>query len=187
MSDRSRQQPGRSGPYGFSSVPAPASATASEFQQSPVQEDIINTTKQSTYDTGYIDPNFGYAAPLAEDNLGSQYGSEASRSSRDLNILERSTAKEESLLDLLDGSHTLDNTPSTSKTPKPKQLPEALKYLAPTPAQRNVSRQSGNTQSKLPQQPTPHKPLPHRQSPYDPNRHHQQVQSTQLVCCLPIS
>ncbi|KAI9641899.1 hypothetical protein NHQ30_009767 [Ciborinia camelliae] len=175
MSKRSRPPPGQPETYGYSSVPAPASATASEFQ-GPVQQNIINTTEQWTFDNGYNDPNFGYMIPLpVGNNLGSQYGPDTSRASRDPNSLERSSVTEESLLDLLDGSHTPDKPARIIPKANPKQLPEALKYLAPIPTQRNVSHQSENPQSRLVQQPSPHDILRLRQSPQNPHHPHQQV------------
>ncbi|ESZ94776.1 hypothetical protein SBOR_4833 [Sclerotinia borealis F-4128] len=179
MSNKSRQPPGLSEPYGYPSVPTPTSS-ASEFQ-GPVQQDIINTTEQWTYDTAYNDSNFGYMAPLSESNLGSQYESDTSRASRDPNSLERSSVTGESLLDLLDGSHTLDKAAHIFPKPNPKQLPEALKYLAPVPVQINVSHQFDNTQSRLAQQHIPYEMLPLRQIPQDSHHSHQQVQHAQSI------
>ncbi|KAF7870471.1 hypothetical protein EAF04_004215 [Stromatinia cepivora] len=185
MNERSQQQQqGRSEAYGYSSIPAPASVTASEFQ-GPAQQDIINTTEQWIFDDGYNDPNFGYMAPLPEENLGCQYGSDTSRASRDPNSLERSSVTEESLLDLLDGPHALDKPAHISKKPNPKQLPEALKYLAPVPAEGHVSHQSNNTQSRLAQQSPPYDVLPLRQGPEDYHYSHQQIQHTQPIAYKP--
>lgn len=177
MSGRSRQPLGSDESYGHSSIPAPTSITISDFQ-GPVQHDIIETTEQWIYDDGYIDPNFGYMPQLPGGNLGTvggQYESDTSRASRDPNSLERSSVTEDSLLDLLDGSHTLDKPATQFQTANPKQLPEALKYLAPVP----------NRQSGVSHQPTPHEILPLRNSPQESHHTHQYVSNAQLVYCLP--
>ncbi|QSZ36559.1 hypothetical protein DSL72_006439 [Monilinia vaccinii-corymbosi] len=175
MNKRSREPSGRSEPYGYSSdpIPAPASTIASELH--------VNTTEQWTYDNDYNDPNFGYMAPLPEGNLTRQYGSDTPRSSRDPNNFERSSVGEESLLDLLHGSQTLDKPAHITRKVYPKQLPEALKYLAPTPPQSNVSYQSDNSQSRLAHQCTTHEILSLRQTPQDIHRPQQQISNAQPI------
>lgn len=182
MNERNQQQQqGRSEAYGYSSIPAPASAVTASELQGPAQQDIINTTEQWTFDDGFNDPNFGYMAQLPEENLGYQYGSDTSRASCDPNSLERSSVTEESLLDLLDGPHALDPAAHLSKKSNPKQLPEALKYLAPVPVQAHVSRQYNNTQSTLAPQSPPYDVLPLRQGPPDYHYTHQQIQHAQPI------
>ncbi|KAG4033570.1 hypothetical protein MFRU_004g00770 [Monilinia fructicola] len=182
MNKRSRDPSGRSEPYGYpsASIPAPASATTSEFQGLG-QQDVPNTTEPWIYDNSYNVPNVGYMTPSPEVHLGSQYESVTSRTSRDPNSLERSSAGEESLLDLLDGSQKLEKPSHISHKANPKQLPEALKYLAPTPPQSLVSHQSGTTQSKLAHQPTTQEILPLRQSPQDKNHSQRQVLNSQSI------
>ncbi|TGO78186.1 hypothetical protein BELL_0075g00020 [Botrytis elliptica] len=184
MSQGSRQIPGRSEPYEYSFIPAPAPGTDSEFQ-GPIQQNIVDTIEQWNYDSSYNDPDFGYIVPLPVNTLESQYASDTSRSSRDPNSLERSSATEESLLDLLDGSHTIANPTNITKNPKPQQLPEALKYLAPVPTQRDTSHQSIKTQSRNPQQSATDELLPLRQPPTHSHYPEQQVQNAQPISYQP--
>ncbi|KAB8294912.1 hypothetical protein EYC80_006870 [Monilinia laxa] len=186
MNKRSREPSGRSEPYGYpsASIPAPASATTSEFQGLG-QQDINNTIEPWIYDIDCNFPNVGYVAPPPEVNLGSQYESVTLRTSRDPNGLERSSVGEESLLDLLEGSQKLEKPSHLTHKANPKQLPEALKYLAPAPPQNIVSHQSGNTQSRLAHQPTPQEVLPLRQNPQDTNHSQRQVSNVQSIPYLP--
>ncbi|KAF5873023.1 uncharacterized protein Bfra_008300 [Botrytis fragariae] len=180
MSEGSRQIPGRSEPYEYSFIPAPAPGTDSEYQ-GPMQQNIIDTIEQWNYDNSYNDPDFGYTVPLPVNTLESQYASDTSRSSRDPNSLERSSVTEESLLDLLDGSHTIAKPTNITKNHKPQQLPEALKYLAPVPTQTETFHQSVKTQSRHPQQSATDELLPLRQTPPHSRYPEQQVQNAQPI------
>ncbi|EMR80473.1 hypothetical protein ACHAPC_000733 [Botrytis cinerea] len=184
MSEGSRKMPGRSEPYEYSFIPGPAPVTDSEFQ-GPIQQDIVDTIEQWNYDNSYNDPDFGYIVPLPVNTLESQYASDTSRSSRDPNSLERSSVTEESLLDLLDGSHTIEKTTNITKKPKPQQLPEALKYLAPVPTQRDNSHQSVKIQSRNPQQSTTDELLSLRQPPSHSRYPEKQAQDAQPISYQP--
>ncbi|RAL66040.1 hypothetical protein DID88_005701 [Monilinia fructigena] len=79
----------------------------------------------------------------------------------------------------------LEKPSHTTHKANPKQLPEALKYLAPALPQSIVSHQSGNTQSRLAHQPTPQEILPLRQNPQDRNHSQRQVSNLQSIPDLP--